>query len=74
MTVHGHAMRALAEKYLRLAKTSDNPRERSKFIDYAMLYAQLSEQARRRDGATRTAREELARYGHALRRAGARTG
>jgi len=49
MTNHGCAMRALAEKYLRLARTSDNPRERSKFIDYAMLYAQLSEQARRRE-------------------------
>ena len=48
MTHHAHLMRALAEKYLRLAKSSDNPRERSKFFDYAMLYAQLSEQARRR--------------------------
>jgi hypothetical protein len=50
MTHHGSAMRALAEKYLRLAKTSHDGRERSKFIDYAMLYAQLSEQARRREG------------------------
>ncbi len=49
MTNHGYAMRSLAEKYLRLASTSDNPRERSKFIDYAMLYAQLSEQARRHE-------------------------
>ncbi len=48
MLNHGHALRALAEKYLRLAKTTDNARERSRFIDYAMLYAQLSEQARRR--------------------------
>ena len=70
MTAHGHAMRALAEKYLRLAKMSDNPRERTKFIDYAMLYAQLSEQARRRDGSARAAREELARYGGARRRTG----
>ena len=52
MRHHGTVMRALAEKYLRLARTSDNPRERSKFIDYAMLYAQLSEQARRREGPT----------------------
>jgi len=52
MMSHGHAMRALAEKYLRLAKTSHNPSERTKFIDYATLYAQLSEQARRRNAST----------------------
>jgi len=36
-------------KYLRLAKYTEDPRERSKFIDYAMLYAQLSEQAEWRE-------------------------
>ncbi len=68
---HGVVMRALAEKYLRLARTSHNPSERSKFIDYAMLYAQLSEQARRRDGSSPTARRSASeaqdvpgRYAH----------
>jgi hypothetical protein len=49
MNHHGPVMRALAEKYLRLAKTSHSATDRSRFIDYAMLYAQLSEQARRRE-------------------------
>jgi hypothetical protein len=43
------AFRAMAAKYLRLAKDTNDPRERSKFIDYAMIYAQLSEQAERRE-------------------------
>ena len=43
------AFRAMAAKYLRLAKDTEDPRERSKFIDYAMLYAQLSEQAEWRE-------------------------
>ena len=42
------AMRVMASKYLRLAKDTKDPRERSKFFDYAMIYAQLSEQAERR--------------------------
>ncbi len=43
------AMRAMASKYLRLAKGTEDPRERSKFFDYAMVYAQLSEQAEQRE-------------------------
>jgi hypothetical protein len=43
------AMRVMAERYLRLAKTTKDPRERSKFFDYAFVYAQLSEQAERRE-------------------------
>ena len=43
------AMRVMASKYLRLAKDTKDPRERSKFFDYAMIYAQLSEQAERRE-------------------------
>ena len=39
------AMRAMAAKYLWLAKDTEDPIERSKFFDYAMIYAQLSEQA-----------------------------
>jgi hypothetical protein len=43
------AMRVMAERYLRLAKTTKDPRERSKFFDYAFVYAQLSKQAERRE-------------------------
>jgi hypothetical protein len=43
------AFRVMAVKYLRLAKDTKDAGERSKFIDYAMIYAQLSEQAERRD-------------------------
>jgi hypothetical protein len=42
------AFRVMAAKYLRLAKGTEDPRERSKFFDYAMLYAQLSQQSERR--------------------------
>jgi hypothetical protein len=42
-------LRALAAKYLRLAKDTNDPGERSEFMDYAMIYAQLSEQAERRE-------------------------
>ena len=48
-------MRAMAAKYLRLAKDAKNSRERSKFFDYAMIYAQLSEQAERRETSRATA-------------------
>ena len=41
------AMRAMAQKYLRLARSAPDARERSKYFDYAMVYAQLSEQAER---------------------------
>ena len=41
------APRVMAAKYLRLAKDTEDPRERSKFFDYAMAYAQLSEQSER---------------------------
>src|ERR1051326_1099637 len=47
------AMRVMAEKYLRLARSAADPRERSKFFDYAMIYAQLSEQAERLRGASK---------------------
>ena len=43
------AMRAMAERYLRLAKTASEPNERAKFLDYASIYAQLSEQSERQD-------------------------
>ena len=48
MFTQSDALRALAERYLRLAKTTKDARERSKFFNYAMVYAQLSEQAERR--------------------------
>ena len=36
-------IRLLAQKYLQLAKTTDDPQERSKFLNYAALYADLFE-------------------------------
>ena len=43
------AMRVMAERYLSLAKASSEPGERTKFFDYASIYAQLPEQAERQD-------------------------
>ncbi len=48
------AMRVMAQKYLRLARSAPDARERSKFFDYAMVYAQLSEQAERLRAASKT--------------------
>ena len=42
------ALRALAERYLRLARTTADPRERNKFFNYAAVYADLSERSERR--------------------------
>jgi hypothetical protein len=41
------ALRVLAGKYLRLARTTADPRERSKFFHYAAVYADLSERSER---------------------------
>jgi hypothetical protein len=49
------ALRVIASKYLRLAKDTNDPRVRKKFFDYAMLYAQLSEQSERRGASKATA-------------------
>jgi hypothetical protein len=49
------ALRVMAERYLRLAKTTENARERRKFFDYATVYAELSKQAARRMTSRRTA-------------------
>ena len=60
MAHQSEAMRAMAQRYLRLARTTQDARERSKFFDYAMLYAQLCEQSERRSaarGASRIANE-----------------
>jgi len=46
-------IRLMAQKYLQLAKTTDDPQERSKFLNYAAFYADLADQ---RQGTT-TARE-----------------
>jgi len=46
------AMRVMAAKYFQLAKDTKDQRERSKFFDYAMLYAQLSKQAEQRETST----------------------
>jgi hypothetical protein len=42
-------LRVMAAKYLRMAKSAADPSERSKFFNYAMFYAQMSEQAERRE-------------------------
>jgi hypothetical protein len=47
--MQSEAMRVMAAKYLRLAQGTKDPRERSKFFDYAMIYAQLLEPAERRE-------------------------
>ena len=60
MAHQSEAMKAMAHRYLRLARTTSDARERSKFFDYAMLYAQLSEQSERRQ--TRAAAQAAQRY------------
>ena len=55
MFAHSDAMRVMVERYLRLAKTAKDATERSKYFDYAMVYAQLSEQAGRREASERIA-------------------
>ena len=37
------AIARMAQRYLQLARTTDDPRERAKFLDYAALYAELCE-------------------------------
>ena len=61
MAHQSEAMRAMAQRYLRLARTTKDARERSKFFDYAMLYAQLCEQSERRRAARAQARCEDAK-------------
>ena len=41
--------RSMAAKYLRLARDTEDPLERSKCIDYAMIYAQLADQTEHRE-------------------------
>jgi hypothetical protein len=45
-------MRAMAARYFRLAKDTEDQRERSKYFDYAMVYAQLSRKAGQRETST----------------------
>jgi hypothetical protein len=52
MLKQADAMRAMAERYLRLAKMTSEPTERTKYLDYASIYAQLSEQSERREAPT----------------------
>jgi hypothetical protein len=47
MRNQANALRALAERYLRLAKMTADPRERNKFFNYAAVYADLSERSER---------------------------
>ena len=45
MPNHAEAMRMLAEKYLTLARTSVDPEDRRKFLNYATLYAELADKS-----------------------------
>jgi hypothetical protein len=42
-------MRVMAERYLRLAKMTEDVSERRKFLDYAALYAELSGKSVRKE-------------------------
>jgi len=48
MRNQAQALRALAERYLRLATTTADPRERNKFFNYAAVYADLCARSQRR--------------------------
>ncbi len=71
MAHQSEAMKAMAQRYLRLARTTKDARERTKFFDYAMLYAQLSEQSERRQRSA-TAQAAPARQGEMEQRNGSR--
>ena len=58
---HSDSMRVMAERYLQLAETTEDANERSKFFDYAMVYAQLSEQAEQRETSETMAGEDRER-------------
>lgn len=49
MLTHANVMRAMAERYLRMAQMTSEPEQRTKFLDYASIYAQLSEQSEREE-------------------------
>ena len=49
MLKHAHAMRVMAENYLRMAATATDPRERKKFLDYASVYTELSNRSAGRE-------------------------
>ena len=55
MAHQSEAMRVMAQRYLQLARTTQDARERSKFFNYAMLYAQLCEQSERRRASAQAA-------------------
>lgn len=55
MAHQSEAMRAMAQRYLRLARTTQDARERSKYFDYAMLYAPLCAQTETRRAGARAA-------------------
>jgi hypothetical protein len=46
-------LRVMMEKYLRLARTTDDPQARSKYLNYAAVYAELSGRSERRQTAPR---------------------
>jgi hypothetical protein len=53
MPNHAEAMRMLAENYLRMARISNDPYERRKFLEYASLYAELTDKSVRQENLTR---------------------
>jgi hypothetical protein len=63
------AMRAMAAKYLQSARDAKEPGERSTFLGYAIVYARLAQQLKRRETSRAVARGELER-GEASQRDG----
>jgi len=59
MLSQGDTLRVMAEKYLRLAKTTSDLEAQRKFLGYATVYTELAEQFVRR--ATSSAAEEKGR-------------
>jgi hypothetical protein len=45
MPKQADTMRFMAERYLKLARSSDDALERGKFLGYAAMYADLAEQS-----------------------------
>jgi hypothetical protein len=52
MVKRADTMRFMAERYLKLAKSSDDALERGKLLGYAAMYADLAEQSVRQEALT----------------------
>jgi len=58
MPKQADAMRAMAERYLKLAQATSEPAERIRFLGYARIYSELSEQSERQEAPTPVADSE----------------